>query len=59
MLDELSEEYPCLMEQNILSYLKRYLSYGDKSETVLEYRVYFDVRRNIIIVTDNVDYTNR
>ena len=46
MLDELSEEYPCLMEQNILSYLKRYLSYGDKSETVLEYRVYFDVRRN-------------
>ena len=46
MLDELLEEYPCLMEQNILSYLKRYLSYGDKSETVLEYRVYFDVRRN-------------
>ena len=45
MMDELSDEFPCLMEQNIVSFLKRYLSYGNEDKPPLEYRVYFQVKR--------------
>tara|TARA_Y100001935_G_scaffold113794_1_gene94348 strand:+ start:2400 stop:4043 length:1644 start_codon:yes stop_codon:yes gene_type:complete len=55
MMDELSDEFPCLMEQNIVSFLKRYLSYGNEDKPPLEYRVYFQVKRNIFSEISDMD----
>ena len=55
MMDELSDEFPCLMEQNIVSFLKRYLSYGNEDKPPLEYRVYFQVKRNIFSEISDID----
>ena len=55
MIDELSDEFPCLMEQNIVSFLKRYLSYGNEYKPPLEYRVYFRVKRNMFSEISDID----
>ena len=55
MMDELSNEFPCLMEQNIVSFLKRYLSYGNVDKPPLEYRVYFQVKRNMFSEISDMD----
>ena len=55
MMEELSDEYPCLMEQNIVSFLKRYLSYGNEDKPPLEYRVYFQVKRNMFSEISDIE----
>ena len=55
MMEELSDEFPCLMEQNIVSFLKRYLSYGNEDKPPLEYRVYFQVKRNMFSEISDID----
>ena len=55
MIDELLDEFPCLMEQNIVSFLKRYLSYGNEYKPPLEYRVYFQVKRNMFSEISDID----
>ena len=55
MMEELSDEFPCLMEQNIVSFLKRYLSYGNVDKPPLEYRVYFQVKRNMFSEISDMD----
>jgi hypothetical protein len=55
MMEELSDEFPCLMEQNIVSFLKRYLSYGNEYKPPLEYRVYFRVKRNMFSEISDID----
>ena len=55
MIDELLDEFPCLMEQNIVSFLKRYLSYGNEDKPPLEYRVYFQVKRNMFSEISDID----
>ena len=55
IMAELSSEFPCLMEQNIVSFLKRYLSYGNEDKTTLEYRVYFQVKRNMFSEISDID----
>ena len=55
MMEELSDEFPCLMEQNIVSFLKRYLSYGNEDKPPLEYRVYFQVKRNMFSEISEID----
>ena len=49
------DEYPFLMEQNVVSYLKRYLSYGREDIQPLEYRVYFQVKRNMFSEISDMD----
>ena len=55
MMEDLSDEFPCLMEQNIVSFLKRYLSYGNEDKPPLEYRVYFQVKRNMFSEISDID----
>ena len=55
MMEELSGEFPCLMEQNIVSFLKRYLSYGMDDRQPLEFRVYFQVQRNMFSEISDIE----